>query len=134
MRPKLEDMKTESARRARRAAMIIREAYGFHRDTLARRAVRYELLGSDVALVVLRDQQDAPVQLRVARLDPDGRARQLRRHNRRGFASVREQIDYFDKLYAEFGSPQSTSPRTATTQLRDVPTPRRRNVSTASKS
>ena len=134
MLPKLEDMRTDSARRARRAAMIIREAYGFDRETLARRAVRYELLGTDVALAVLRDAIDTPVQLRVARLDQEGRARQLRRHNRRGFASVREQIAYFEQLYAEFGSPQAASPRTAMTQIRPAPKPRRRKVSTASKS
>lgn len=99
-------MRTAQAHRARRAERIIRAAYRYSDHTAANRIVRFELLGSDVAVAVLRSRpagENAGV--RVARLLPCGRAIQMRNESRKEFATIKELISYFDALYAKYGTP-----------------------------
>jgi hypothetical protein len=95
---------TRKAHRAIKAKRIIRHAYG---RTRASQAIRFELLGDFVAVAVVRDvTATAEVVIKVARELPDGRASRMLKESRKGFASVREQIRYFESLYERFGNPE----------------------------
>ncbi len=67
--------------------------------------MRYEMLCDGVAVAVVRRTTDAAVLVRVAKLLPDGRVKQLRKESRAGFRSPREVIAYFESLYARYGNP-----------------------------
>ena len=94
------------AHRSRVAERIIREAFGVSRPDRNRRPVRYELLGGTVAVAVLRDERaGGQLCIRVARRLADGRAVQMRKASRIGFASIQELLAYFDDIYAQYGKP-----------------------------
>ena len=93
---------TAKARATIAARRIIRAAYTLNEKTGRVRPVRYELLGSGVAVLVGRRKTDGQVVVKVAR-DVDGRARQMRKESRVGFASTRDIITYFDALYRRYG-------------------------------
>jgi hypothetical protein len=98
---------TTQALRALRAEQIIRDAYGIDRRSPRRTPVRYELLGADVAIAIVRDERAAPrTVVKVARRRPDGRAMQMRKACRNGFRNIREQIAYFETMYALYGTPR----------------------------
>ena len=95
---------TTKARATNAARRIIRAAYSLNEKTGRVRPVRYELLGSGVAVAVARRKSDGTVVVKVARW-VDGHARQMRKESRTGFASTREVIAYFDSLYRRYGRP-----------------------------
>lgn len=97
------------AHRSREAAQIILDAFGITRYGKRRQVVRYELLGADVAIAIVRDGE-GPTLVKAARRLPDGRAMQLRKACRRGFESVKDQLAYFDMMYRQYGP---MDPRTA---------------------
>jgi hypothetical protein len=96
----------QKAYRHRKAARIIRVAYGIDRSTAPRRVVRYELLGDDVALAIVEDRRTGSTLYKLARGMPDGRAKQLRKMSRAGFTTLKEHFAYYDMLYAAFGAPE----------------------------
>jgi len=94
---------TEKAHRVQRARRIIAAAYG---STRARQALRFELLGDGVAVAVVKPARSAAsVHVKVARALPDGRASRMLKECRKGFASVRDQIEYFESLHQRYGNP-----------------------------
>ena len=94
---------TEKAHRVQRARRIIAAAYGSNR---AREALRFELLGDGVAVAVVKPARSTVgVHIKVARVLPDGRATRMLKECRKGFASVREQIEYFESLHERYGDP-----------------------------
>ncbi len=94
---------TEKAHRAQRARRIIAAAYGPSRVT---QAVRFELLGNGVAVAVVRPPRSTfGVHVKVARGLPDGRATRMLKECRKGFSSVRDQIEYFESLHERYGDP-----------------------------
>lgn len=97
---------TAKARAAAAAKRIIRAAYTLNEKTGRVRPVRYELLGSGVAVLVGRRRSDGEVVIKVAR-QIDGHARQMRKESRVGFASAKDIIPYFDSLYRRFGRPDA---------------------------
>jgi hypothetical protein len=100
-------MRVRKAHRVQKAARIIERAYGISREAQKRVRIRYELLGSDVALAVVTDYRSGVYAIKVARQLPDGTTRQMRKASRKGgFASLKEQISYFETMYAQFGSPE----------------------------
>jgi len=99
-------MKTAQAHRVRRAERIIRAAYRYSERTATARIVRFELLGTDVAVAVLRGRPTREnTGVRVARLLPNGRAVQMRKESRNEFATIKDFLSYFDALYAKYGTP-----------------------------
>ena len=97
-------MPTYKAHRVLKARRIIRDAYGQAR---ARQALRFELLGESVALAVVPETNaDGVIRIKVARELPDGRVSRMLKESRAGFATVREQIKYFESLYQRYGSPE----------------------------
>ena len=96
---------TRKARRIQRAQRIIRQAYNIRRGGSGIQPVRYELLGDAVALVVVRADESGNVLVKLARELPSGRTKRLAEETRVGFSSVKEQIAYFDALYARYGRP-----------------------------
>ena len=96
---------TRKARRVQRAQRIIRQAYNIRRGGSGVQPVRYELLGDTVALVVVRTDESGNVLVKLARELPSGRTKRLAEETREGFASVKDQIAYFDALYARYGRP-----------------------------
>jgi hypothetical protein len=59
-------------------------------------------------VVVLRDEA-APhrTAVKVARLLPDGGAKQMRKASRsNGFTSIKDQITYFETMYECYGAPE----------------------------
>jgi hypothetical protein len=98
--------RTAKAHRARAAERIIRDAYGITRVETARRAVRYELLGTHVAVAIVRDHRNGGrTAVRVACRLTDGRAVQMRKESRTHFSTVKDFLAYFDDMYARFGAP-----------------------------
>jgi hypothetical protein len=94
------------AHRVKKAERIIRQAYGITRAARIRRPVRFELLGANVAVAVVRDVRcDGPTAVKVARKLEDGRVVQMRKECRKGFESIKEFICYFDSLHERFGNP-----------------------------
>jgi len=68
--------------------------------------LRYELLGSSVALAVCRDErQGGRTFIRVARRLGDGRAVQMRKECRDQFSNLDDFLAYFDGMYARYGAP-----------------------------
>lgn len=99
-------MRTAQAQRVRKAERIIRQAYRMTRETSTRRVVRFELLGSDVAVAVVRDEHaETCAGVRVAQLLPSGRAKQMRKESRKQFATIGDLLSHFDALYAKYGKP-----------------------------
>jgi hypothetical protein len=96
-------MPTDQAQRVQKAQRIIAGAYGKRPST---RAIRFELLGGGVALAVVPDGTAGHVIVKVARALPNGRAQRMLKESRRGFATVREQIEYFESLYERYGGPR----------------------------
>ena len=95
------------AQRAQIAARIIKKAYGIERGRGHRVPIRFELLGDSVALAVIQDRRFAGLTLiKVARMLPDGRPQRMLKECRRGFASLKDQLRYFETLYRKYGSPQ----------------------------
>jgi hypothetical protein len=100
-------MPTTKAHRVQKAEHIVRQACGIDRRSAKRRVLRCELLGSDVALAVVYDVAKRRTIVKVARRLVDGRAMQMRKACRNdGFANVRDQITYFETMYAQYGSPE----------------------------
>jgi hypothetical protein len=100
-------IRTAQARRSNTAAAIIRDAYRTTRPNSARKILRYELLGSSVALAVWRDEHDSGLtSIRVARRLGDGRAVQMRKESRTHFSTLNEFLAYFDRMYARYGAPR----------------------------
>jgi hypothetical protein len=100
-------VRTRQAHRAQRAELIIRRAYGIRRGETRRQPVRFELLGDCVAVAVVKDTRDAPcIAIKVARELPDGSVKRMLKECRTGFASLKEQIRYFETLYQRYGPPQ----------------------------
>jgi hypothetical protein len=98
--------RTAQARRTNTAARIIRDAYKIIPPTSARHILRYELLGSSVALAVCRDERyDGWTTVRVARRLSNGRAVQMRKASRAQFSNLNEFLAYFDIMYARYGAP-----------------------------
>jgi hypothetical protein len=93
------------ARRAQIAARIIRRAYGIDRKQTRRFPIRFELVGSAVALAVVREYPSGRTVVKVARLLPDGRVQRMLKECRSGFGSLREQHSYFETLYQTYGDP-----------------------------
>jgi hypothetical protein len=96
---------TAKARASNEARRIIRAAYTLNEQSGRVRPVRYELLGSGVAIAVGIRRSDNTVVIKVAQ-QAEGRCRQMRKESRIGFQSAREIIAYFDALYARYGRPQ----------------------------
>jgi hypothetical protein len=95
------------AQRAQLAARIIRKAYGISRGRGPRVPVRFELLGDAVALAVVHDRRKSGTTfIKVARVLPDGRVQRMLKECRGGFASLKEQVQYFETLYRKYGAPQ----------------------------
>ena len=98
-------MGTEQAQRILKARRIIHRAYGI--DPRGGRAdvLRYELIGADVAVVLLRDARDParPVWIRAARQSPTGEVRQLRRASAR-VSDYRGIVQHLESLYTRYGS------------------------------
>jgi hypothetical protein len=71
--------------------------------------LRFELLGDGVAVAVVKPAHNrgaaAGVHVKVARVLPDGRATRMLKECRKGFASVRDQIEYFESLHQRYGEP-----------------------------
>lgn len=100
-------MRTRQARRVQRAERIIRAAYGIRRGDTRRLPVRYELLGDSVAVAVVKDRRTpSGAIVKVAQRLPDGRVRRMLKECRTGFATLKEQIRYFEILYQRYGSPE----------------------------
>jgi hypothetical protein len=96
-------MPTQQAHRVQRARRIIVAAYGPNR---AKEAVRFELLGDAVAVAVVRlPRSSTGVHVKVARALPGGRAARMLKECRKGFTSVRDQIEYFESLHERYGDP-----------------------------
>jgi hypothetical protein len=96
-------MPTVKAHRVQRARRIIAAAYGVNR---VKEAVRFELLGDAVAVAIIRDPRCTPaVHIKVARALPGGGASRMLKECRKGFANVRDQIEYFESLHERYGSP-----------------------------
>ena len=96
-------MPTEKANRVQRARRIIAAAYG---STHARDALRFELLGDGVAVAVVKSPRSmAGVHVKVARVLPNDRATRMLKECRKGFVSVRDQIEYFESLHQRYGDP-----------------------------
>jgi hypothetical protein len=95
---------TYKAHRALKARRIIRDAYGQAR---ADQALRVELLGESVAIAIVPMREvDNRVRIKVARVLPDGRVTRMLKESRIGFASIREQIKYFESMYKRYGRPE----------------------------
>jgi hypothetical protein len=95
---------TFKAHRVLKARRIIRDAYGLAR---ARQALRFELLGESVAIAVVPEvHAEGTIRVKVARVLPDGRVSRMLKESRIGFASVRDQIRYFESLYRRYGNPE----------------------------
>jgi hypothetical protein len=100
-------MPTIKAHRVQKAERIVRQAYGIDRRSIKLRVIRYELLGSDVALAVVCDLAKGRTIVKVARRLADGRAMQMRKACRNnGFASIKDQLNYFETMYAQYGNPE----------------------------
>jgi hypothetical protein len=98
------EVPTYMAHRALKARRIIRDAYGRTRE---RQALRFELLGESVAIAIVPEPSAAgAINIKVARLLPDGRASRMLKESRRGFSSVRDQIKYFETMYQRYGNPE----------------------------
>lgn len=97
---------TTKARATNTARRIIRAAYSLNEKTGRVHPVRYELLGSGVAVAVGRRKSDGTVVVKLA-CQVNGRCRQMRKDSRAGFASPREIIEYFDSLYERYGRPHA---------------------------
>ncbi|HEY4219330.1 MAG TPA: hypothetical protein VGM67_19435 [Gemmatimonadaceae bacterium] len=96
-------MPTQKAHRVQRARRIIAAAYGSGR---VKEALRFELLGDAVAVAVVKPSRStAAVHVKVARALPNGRATRMLKECRKGFASVRDQIEYFESLHQRYGDP-----------------------------
>jgi hypothetical protein len=94
---------TEKAHRVQLARRIITAAYGSSR---ASEAVRFELLGDGVAVAVVKaPRSSVGVHVKVARALPGGRAARMLKECRKGFTSVRDQIEYFESLHERYGDP-----------------------------
>ena len=98
-------MRTRQAHRVRKAERIIRKAYGITRGCKKRQPLRFELIGEDVALALVRYRSAGDeLVIRLARQMPDGRVvRMLSECHKGGFANLREQIKYYETLYQRYG-------------------------------
>src|SRR5258706_14064280 len=65
-------MRVRKAHQVQKAASIIRQAYGLRPARRGLFHIRYELLGTDVAVAVIRDLAKDETSVKVARRLPDG--------------------------------------------------------------
>ncbi|HXT17684.1 MAG TPA: hypothetical protein VN706_18740 [Gemmatimonadaceae bacterium] len=99
-------MPTRAAHRAQKARRLIRAAYRDDPTFSAERALRYELLGEQTALVRLKHPEAGHlVDVRLAQEQSTGRVIRLLRDNRSEFRSMHEMLEYFERLYGAYGGP-----------------------------
>lgn len=101
--------KTLQARRVLKARRIIQRAYRLKPDQTDPKPVRFELIGENVALVVLATKcpqsQNTATNILVAKTTQSGRTRKLPDDSRQELTNFRDVVAHLESLHKKYDAP-----------------------------